>query len=77
MCKKNMSNVHNGNLKTSCPLCGVGEIELPISPAAKRALVLSLHEAGLSVRVIQGILKYKSPRSVHKIIQEHENKTVD
>ena len=77
MNKKNMSNSADKNKKICCPLCKQSYIELPVTPEARRARVLELYREGLSVRVIQTAVGYRSPRSVHRIIQEFKKKYID
>jgi hypothetical protein len=58
-----------------CPFCnGVGEIEAPEFKnkllEEKRLAANTLREQGYSIREIMRIMKYKSPRSVHILIQK-------
>jgi hypothetical protein len=41
---------------------------------ARKRIVMSLHKKGYSIRQIQGLLDYKSPRSVHRIIHDTKKK---
>lgn len=52
-----------------CPLCdGNGKVyKMPIE--IKQEKILKMHELGFSVREIMRALNYKSPRSVHSVIQ--------
>jgi hypothetical protein len=59
-----------------CPVCnGTGKFELPNKMTVdtveiKQRIILELHAKGYSIRQIQKALDYKSPQSVHRIIQQ-------
>lgn len=53
-----------------CPLCkGLGEMAKPDSVTEKHKAIIAMHDAKMSVRQIMRLLGYKSPRSVHVVIQ--------
>jgi acetoacetate decarboxylase len=67
-------------LNDVCPVCnGTGIYCLPQKMSIdvleiKRKILLDLRSKGYSIRQIQRALGYKSPHSVHLIIEQHKTK---
>lgn len=58
-----------------CPVCnGKGELDEPPTLPQKKDAVTVLREAHFSIREIQRLLGYKSPRSITKILDENKYK---